>query len=239
MERDEPLTEGRRSPAHLVIARTLGVAIVTGRYAPRSLLSGEIELAAEYGVSRSVIRESLRMLGAKGLIESRPKTGTRVRDRADWNLLDPELLGWMFEGIPSRSFVRSLFQLRLIVEPAAAEIAATGRTAHQLARMGHCLELMEQHGLATAEGRLADQQFHATVLEATHNELLVSLSGSIAAAVHWTTFFKYRIQPLPRDPMPEHRDLFETIANCDPVAARAATEKLIRQAQLDTEASLS
>ncbi|MEG3088778.1 FadR/GntR family transcriptional regulator [Sphingomonas sp. PB4P5] len=228
---------GRHAPAHICIARSIGVAIVTGVHEPRSLLPGEIELAATHGVSRSVIRESLRMLGAKGLIESRPKTGTRVRDRADWNLLDPELLGWMFEGVPPRHFVQSLFQLRMIVEPAAAEIAATDRTANQLSRMGHCLELMAQHGLNTDLGQQADQQFHAIMLEATHNELLISLSATIAAAVRWTTFFKYRASRHPRNGLPEHRILFETIANADPAAARRATETLVRQAQLDTEAA--
>lgn len=230
--------EGRYLPAHICIARTWGVAIVTGVHAPGSTLPGEIEIAAQHGVSRSVIREALRVLGAKGLIESRPKTGTRVRDRAGWNLLDPELLGWMFEGVPPRHFVQSLFQLRMIVEPAAAEIAATDRTAQQLSRMGHCLELMAEHGLATAVGQKADQQFHAIMLEATRNELLVSLSATIAAAVRWTTFFKYRASRHPRDGLPEHRVLFEAIANADPVAARRATEILVRQAQLDTEAAL-
>lgn len=229
---------GRHSPAHICIARSLGVAIVTGVHEPGSLLPGEIEFAAMHGVSRSVIRESLRVLGAKGLIESRPKTGTRVRERAAWNLLDPELLGWMFEGVPSRQFFNDLFQLRMIVEPAAAEVAATSRTANQLSRMGHCLELMAQHGLQSDIGQSADQQFHATMLEATHNELLVNLSGTIAAAVRWTTFFKYRASRHPRDGLPEHRALFETIANADPAAARRATEILVRQAQLDTEEAL-
>lgn len=231
--------EGRYLPAHICIARTWGVAIVTGVHEPGSTLPGEIEIAAQHGVSRSVIREALRVLGAKGLIESRPKTGTRVRDRAEWNLLDPELLGWMFEGVPPpRHFVQSLFQLRMIVEPAAAEIAATDRTAQQLSRMGHCLELMAEHGLATAVGQKADQQFHAIMLEATRNELLVSLSATIAAAVRWTTFFKYRASRHPRDGLPGHRVLFEAIANADPAAARHATEILVRQALLDTEAAL-
>jgi DNA-binding FadR family transcriptional regulator len=229
---------GPYSPAHISIARELGVAIVTGVHEPGALLPGEVEFAVTHGVSRSVIRESLRVLGAKGLIESRPKTGTRVRERTDWNLLDPQLLGWMFEGAPPRHYVRSLFQLRMIVEPAAAEIAAKDRTALQLSRMGHCIELMAQHGLNSEIGQKADQQFHATMLEATHNELLVSLSATITAAVRWTTFFKYRASRHPRDGLPEHRILFETIANADPAAARRATETLLRQAQLDTEVAL-
>lgn len=234
------VANGRRhEPAHVKVSKDLGVAIVTGRYQPGYVLPGEVEFAAQKGVSRSVVREALRMLSAKGLVESRPKTGTRVRERSQWNLLDPDLLAWMFEGAPPREFVRSLFQLRMIVEPAAAELAAVGRTARQLSRMGHALELMARHGLSTREGQAADQQFHATILEATGNELLVTLSGSISAAVRWTTFFKYRTSRHPRDPVPAHHVLFEAIANSDPGAARAATEALIRQAQLDTEASLA
>lgn len=231
-------TAKRREPAHVKISKTLGVAIVTGRHPPGYVLAGEIEAAEQLGVSRSVVREALRTLAAKGLIESRPKAGTRVRERHDWNLLDPDLLAWMLEGAPPLGYVRNLFQLRLIVEPAAAELAATGRSSRQLSRMGHALEMMAQHGLATQEGQAADQQFHAAILEATENELLVSLSGTISAAVRWTTYFKYRTSRHPRDPIPQHRALFEAIADSDPAAAREATEALIRQAQLDTEASL-
>lgn len=178
------------------------------------------------------------MLAAKGLVESRPKTGTKVRERHHWNLLDPELLGWMFEGAPPLSFVRSLFELRMIVEPAAAEQAAERRDARQLARIGHALEEMATHGLATEAGRAADQNFHAAILAATNNELLVSLSASIAAAVRWTTLFKYSISTAPRDPIPEHQALFEAIAAGDPAAARVATVTLVEQARVDTEAAI-
>jgi DNA-binding FadR family transcriptional regulator len=231
-------TGKRRQPVHVKISKDLGVAIVTGVHPPGYLLPGEVEFAEQLGVSRSVVREALRMLAAKGLLESRPKAGTRIRERSHWNLLDPDLLGWMFEGAPPREFVRDLFQLRMIVEPAAAELAALGRSSRQLSRMGHALEMMQEHGLATPEGQAADQQFHAVILEATGNELLISLSGSISAAVRWTTFFKYRTNRHPRDPIPEHRVLFEAIADADAAAARTATEALVRQAQLDTEAAL-
>lgn len=231
--------EERRGPAHVSIARTLGVAIVTGDHPVGSTLPGELDLAAAFGVSRSVIREALRMLSAKGLVESRPKAGTRVRDRAQWNLLDPELLAWMFEGAPSLSFVRSLFQLRMIVEPAAAELAARLRTDAQLARMGDALATMTDHGLRTREGQDADQRFHATILEATDNELLVSLSSSIAAAVRWTTFFKYRAQHDYLDPIPLHKELYDAIAANDADTARRVIEQLIAQAERDTEKALA
>ena len=197
-----------------------------------------MDLAEQRRISRSVVREALRILGAKGLIESRPKAGTRVRDRQDWNLLDPDLLAWMFEGVPALGFVRSLFELRLIVEPAAAELAAAKRSGQQLSRLGHALERMGSAGLATAEGQAADQQFHTIILEATGNELLLSLAGTISSAVRWTTLLKYRASRKPRDPMPAHRALFEAIAEGDGAAARRATAELIEQARLDTEAVL-
>jgi DNA-binding FadR family transcriptional regulator len=228
----------RRTPAHVALAKDLGIAIVTGVRAPCSLLPGEVDLAEQRGVSRSVVREALRMLSAKGLLDSRPKAGTRVRDRQHWNLLDPDLLAWMFEGAPALGFVRSLFQLRLIVEPAAAELAAELRSGHQLSRLGHALERMGSAGLATAEGQAADQQFHTIILEATGNELLMSLAGTISSAVRWTTLFKYRASRMPRDPMPPHRALFEAIAEGNGEAARKATSELIEQAQLDTEAAI-
>ncbi|RZL56835.1 MAG: FadR family transcriptional regulator [Sphingomonas sp.] len=228
----------RVRPAHVTIARTLGVAIVTGDYTPGETIPGEFDLADRFGVARNVIREALRMLTAKGLIESRRKTGTRVRERVDWNLLDTEMLGWMFEGEPPVGFVKSLFELRLIVEPAAAALAATHRTARQLSRLGHALELMTHHGLESVAGQAADEQFHAVLLEATANELLGSLSSSISSAVRWTTFFKYRVVADYIDSIPQHQALFDTIARADPAAAHAAATALIEQARRDTEQAM-
>jgi len=233
----QTLAEGkaRREPTHVKVSRDLGVAIVTGQHPPGKVLPGEIEIAEKFGVSRSVVREALRMLSARGLIESRPKTGTRVKSRESWHLLDPILLEWMFEAAPPASFVRALFELRLIVEPAAAELAAKKKTARQLAVMGHSIEEMAKHKLNTPEGQLADQEFHAAILEATDNELLVNLSASIGAAVRWTTHFKYRSSKHPRDPIEEHRQLFEAIADGDGERARRVTIDLIQQAERDTE----
>jgi len=224
----------KREPSHVKISRDLGTAIVTGTHKPGTVLPGEIEIAEKFGVSRSVVREALRMLSARGLIESRPKIGTRVKERGAWNLLDPILLEWMFDAVPPSKFVKALFELRLIVEPAAAELAAKKKTARQLATMGHALEEMARHKLDTPEGQLADQQFHAAILEATDNELLVNLSASIGAAVRWTTYFKFRSSKKPSDPIEAHRQLFEAIADGDGPRARTVTIDLIEQAEKDT-----
>jgi DNA-binding FadR family transcriptional regulator len=189
-------------------------------------------------VSRSVVREALRMLSARGLIESRPKIGTRVRARNSWNLLDPILLEWMFESTPSPKFVRNLFELRMFVEPAAAELAARRKTARQLATMGHAIEEMARHTLHTPAGQVADQEFHAAILQATDNELMINLSASIGAAVRWTTYFKFRINRNPRDPIEEHRRLFEAIAEGDGARAREVAVALIVEAEKDTEIAL-
>jgi DNA-binding FadR family transcriptional regulator len=228
----------RRGPAHSAVARDIGIAIVTGRYTPGSILPGEHELAEQRGISRGVVREALRMLSAKGLLDSRPKTGTRVRQRAEWNLLDPDLLAWMFEAEPPVSFVRSLFQLRMIIEPAAAELAATTRTSRQVSGIGHALEEMYAHGLGSPIGQAADQRFHHIILEATENELLVSLAGTIGAAVRWTTIYKHRQPVPPSDSMPQHQRLFDAIAASNPAAAREATIALIEQAENDTASLL-
>ena len=230
--------KARPQRLHEVIAHDLGVAIVTGRHAPGDTLSGEIEFSEHLNVSRSAYREAIRILSAKGLVESRPKTGTRVSPRRRWNMLDPDVLAWTFESEPSPAFIRDLFELRMIVEPEAAALAAERRTGQQLARMGHALEQMAEHGLATAEGRDADQLFHQTILEATCNEPLMALSSSISAAVGWTTIFKQRKRRLPRDPVEEHRTLYDAIVDSSPDNARAAMRELVRLALADTELSL-
>ncbi|MGT2478374.1 FadR/GntR family transcriptional regulator [Methylobacterium oryzae CBMB20] len=232
-----PLASGARR-IHGSVARDLGVAILAGRYAPGDVLPGEIEFSEQLKVSRTAYREAIRILSAKGLVESRPRTGTRVCQRSRWNLLDPDILAWAFESEPSEAFIRDLFELRMIVEPAAAALAAERRSGLDIARMGHALEEMGHHGLTTETGRAADQAFHTAILEAARNGPLIALSSSIAAAVTWTTIFKHRRQGLPRDSMPDHRALYEAIVAADPEAARRTMTDLVRLALADTEMAL-
>jgi DNA-binding FadR family transcriptional regulator len=223
---------------HGTIARDLGVAILTGRYEPGETLPGEIDFAQSLGVSRSAYREAVRILIAKGLVESRTRTGTRVSPRDRWNLLDPEVLAWSFETEPSEDFVRDLFELRMIVEPAAAELAAERRDDTDIKQMGEAIEGMRRHGLGNAEGQAADQRFHTAILAAARNAPLITLSSSIAAAVSWTTIFKQRKAGLPRDPLPDHEKLYEAIVAGDREAARKQMAELVRLALEDTELSL-
>ena len=223
---------------HGTIARDLGVAILTNRYQPGETLPGEIDFAQTLGVSRSAYREAVRMLIAKGLVESRTRTGTRVSPRDRWNLLDPEVLAWSFETEPSKDFVRDLFELRMIVEPAAAELAAERRDDSDIKQMSEAIDGMRRHGLGNAEGQAADQRFHTAILTAARNAPLVTLSSSIGAAVSWTTIFKQRKAGLPRDPLPDHEKLYDAIVAGNPEAARKQMADLVRLALEDTELSL-
>lgn len=223
---------------HSTLARDLGRRILSAEYPVGHLFPGEIEFSEQLRISRSALREAFRILSAKGLVESRPKAGTRVTESSRWNRLDPDVLAWQFESEPTPDFIHDLFELRKIVEPAAAAAAAERHNGAQLAAMRAALADMATHSLASEAGRVADQRFHSLIIEAAGNMLLATLSSSIMAAVAWTTIFKQRSRALPRDPIPEHRDLLHAIAARDVEKARRAMVVLIELALNDTEFSM-
>lgn len=228
---------GKALRIHGTIARDLGILIVSGRYKPGEMLNGEVVASDRLHVSRTAYREALRILAAKGLVESRPKTGTRVSPRSAWHLLDPDVLSWIFEFEPDDDLLASLFELRKMVEPEAAALAAERRSQEHLDRMAQALDGMAKHTLASEEGRLADQDFHAALLAASGNPFVVTLTSSVGAAVAWTTIFKQRNMPLRRDPVPDHIRVFEAVKAGDPAAAHRAMADLVDMALLDTTGS--
>jgi DNA-binding FadR family transcriptional regulator len=238
MSQAKPSIPRRPSPTkerlHASIARRLGVAIVSGRIKPGETLDNEVVSSEQLSVSRTAYREAVRILAAKGLVSSRPKLGTKVCEKTDWHLLDPEVLSWLFESQPSEDFISGLFELRLVIEPAAAAFAAERRTPDDLAAMRAALQRMERHGFDNAEGQSADREFHSAILAATRNPVLFALSSSIGAAVRWTTIFKQRKRRLPRDPVPDHWRVFDAIAAGGAEAARAAMHDLVTLALEDT-----
>ncbi len=231
-----PRGTGRRLRG--AIAHKLGVAILSGEFAPGATLSGEVAFSEALDVSRSAYREAMQVLSAKGLVESRPKAGTRVLPRNRWNLLDPDVLAWAFAGEPDVQFIRSLFELRAIVEPAAAALAAERRDSADLKIMRDALAAMSHHTLASEIGRAADRDFHNAILRATRNDALSVLSASIGAAVNWTTQFKQRQRALPRNPIPDHRRVLDAIAAKDAIAANRAMAVLVELALEDTRAAM-
>ena len=219
---------------HGTIARDLGVLIVSGRYRAGHVLDGEVEASEQRKVSRTAYREALRILAAKGLVHSRPRVGTRVSPLENWHLLDPDVLSWVFSGEPEPEVLHGLFELRTIVEPAAAALAATRRNQKHLDTMRRALDAMTLHTLNVEEGRIADKEFHAALLRATANPFIVSLTNGVTAAVNALTEFKQRIAPLKRDPAPDHWRVYDAIAAKDAEGARAAMTELIRLAIMDT-----
>jgi DNA-binding FadR family transcriptional regulator len=219
---------------HGTIARDLGVLIVSGRYKPGDILNGEIAASDRLQVSRTAYREAVRILSAKGLVESRPKVGTRVSSKERWHMLDPDVLSWIFEFEPDETLLANLFELRKIVEPEAAALAATRRTQADLDDMRHALEGMSKHTLAVEAGRQADEQFHSALLRGSGNAFMISLTSGVAAAVAWTTIFKQRDNPLVRDPIPDHQKVYDAVAARDTKAAHKAMANLVDLAFLDT-----
>ncbi|HEX4269967.1 MAG TPA: FCD domain-containing protein [Rhizomicrobium sp.] len=227
----------KKAPSNLripgTIARDLGTKIVSGMLHPGMVLEGEVEASDQRKVSRSAYREAVRILVAKGLVNSRPKAGTRVNDRSAWHLLDPDVLSWIFQIEPDYTLVYSLFELRRMVEPEAAALAAERRGPHQLKPMATALDVMTQHKPNSKEWREADEQFHAALLEASGNAFLASMTSSINAAISWSTIFKQRYEPLKRDPMPDHRKVFKAIEDGNAAAARRAMAQLVDLALID------
>jgi DNA-binding FadR family transcriptional regulator len=219
---------------HGTIARDTGVRIVSGLLSPGRILNGEIEASARLRVSRTAYREAVRILAAKGLVESRPKLGTRVSEPSRWHLLDPDVLEWMFASNPGKDELHELFELRSIVEPAASALAARRRTRTQLQALRDSLNRMARHSLAVEAGQQADREFHTVLLEASGNRFLTSISGGVAAALLWMPTFQQRKGPLLRDPIPDHERVYEAIAARDPDAAALAMTDLIQLALLDT-----
>jgi DNA-binding FadR family transcriptional regulator len=176
----------------------------------------------------------VRILAAKGLVESRPKVGTKVSQPDRWHLLDPDVLSWIFEFEPDETLLNNLFELRRIIEPEAAALAAARRTDAHLESMSRALDGMAKYTLAQEAGRVADQQFHSALLSASGNAFLVSLTTGVGAAVSWTTIFKQRENPLARDPVPDHLRVYEAVKAADPQAAHKAMTNLVDLAFLDT-----
>jgi DNA-binding FadR family transcriptional regulator len=237
MTSKKPTLPKRPLRVHGTIAREIGLAIVSGRLRPGTILDGEIEASTRRKVSRTAYREAIRILSAKGLVSARPRTGTRVSAVVEWNLLDPDVLAWLFSRTPRIEVIHGLFELRTLVEPPAAALAATRRRREHLEDMRRALDDMARFTVNTAEGRDADRAFHAALLAATANPFVISLTNGVTAAVDALTQFKQRMSKSGlRDPVRDHVRVYEAIAAKDPDAARAAMLRLIRLALDDMPA---
>lgn len=219
---------------HGHVVQVLGQRIVSGAIKQGEVLPPEATMAEEMDVSRTSLREAMKVLSAKGLVEARPKVGTRVRDARFWSQLDADVLAWRCASMPTSDFVQKLSEMREIIEPAAAASAANHRSVTQLKRMQTAFDAMEAAHDPEA-WTTADIDFHEAILAATGNELLISLFSVIETALssyftmsaHTAANFKYSL--------PQHRAVLHAIREKDAEAAQKAMLKVIS----DTKENLS
>jgi DNA-binding FadR family transcriptional regulator len=165
------------------VARIIGTRIVSGEFRPGDSLPIESELCQAYGVSRSTIREAVKNLSAKRLIEVAPKVGTRVLPFASWNLLDPDVLSWRLNAQFDNRIVEDLYEMRQCFEPRACYLAARDGTPEDLERIRRCLADMMSMLQTPALAAAAETEFHLSIIAATHNGLFVTIGGAVKTAL--------------------------------------------------------
>jgi DNA-binding FadR family transcriptional regulator len=204
---------------------TLGRKIVTGSYDRRPFPT-EAQLALEYAVSRSVTREAVKMLTAKGLLSARPRQGTIVLPRASWNLFDADVLDWLLERKFSIDLLLQFTDLRAAIEPAAAELATRQADAAAIDLIAMGLERMRQAARGEHDPLESDIEFHVAVLHASRNPFFAQFKDVIATALHTSIRFTNKIAGHTAD-VPAHAAVFDAIAAGDAARARRAMDELI------------
>ena len=211
---------------HAQVIHELGRLIVSGELKPGDSLPREEALAQRMVISRTALREAMKVLASKGLIETRQKTGTRVRDPRYWNQLDADILAWRCASMPTEDFVEKLVEMREIIEPAAVAAAAKRRSAEQLARLKAAYEAMAAAADLDAWTK-ADLDFHERILECANNELMASLFSVIDAALGAYFLLSARTAVDFKYSLPRHFAVYDAIRLRRPEAAREAMHGLI------------
>ncbi len=205
----------------------LGRAIVTGAYEGRRFPT-EAELAVQHMVSRSVTREAVKMLTAKGLLTARPRKGTTVQPSSSWNLFDTDVLRWLLERKFSLELLRQFSELRIAIEPEAAALAAREARAPAIAEIRSGYERMEEAEASGEDTLEADIGFHIAVLNASANPFYMQFRDVVATAlrtsIRFTNRFKGRTASLPA-----HHAVLAAIEAGDREAARGAMAAIIAE----------
>lgn len=164
---------------HAEVARSIGVDIIAGRYAEGTRLPGDAEMIAMFGVSRPVLRESVKTLVAKGLLTTKARVGTVVRERVAWNMFDADVLAWHLDAGIDKRFLNDLAEIRLAVEPRAAMLAAAQRSEQDLSELRRCMERMRLEASDSVGFADADLALHVAVARASGNLFMRSIGHVI------------------------------------------------------------
>ena len=224
---------------HVRVLNAIGSSIVRGDLVPGDPLPNADDWSAAHGVSRTVLREVIKVLAGKGLVESRTRVGTRVRDRRDWNFLDSDVLLWRYSEHVSVEDARSLFELRRAIEPTAGALAAMRADQQDIKVLWKHLSEMDLAGEDGARFSVPDLAFHQALLRMSGNELI----GSLAALIETALTISFRLTDANprghRHSLALHRAVVTAIERRDAAMASSALSQLLDEAEEDVRAALT
>lgn len=227
---------GRKRNLFAHVVEELGSQIVRGELKPGEPFPSEAELGREFGASRSVVREAVKSLAAKGLLESRTRTGIRVLPPMHWNLLDVEVLGWRYGAMPPLQFFRELFEIRWMIEPQAVALAAERATADDLAEIADAYVAMVAADPSGNTAIEADLRFHRAILAAGHNDLLLQMGNLIGVGLlisHRISSDTFTVF------LPQHKAVLDAIVDRRPRQGRQAMERLLSETRAFLEQQMA
>ena len=225
-------------PRHAITAEALGRRIVGGALLPGTVLPNAEVLAREYRVSRPALREAIKLLAGKGLLEMAPRRGTVVRPRLAWNRLDVEVIHWETRESPSPKLFCDLFELRRMIEPEAAALAAARASTDGVKAIGKALQLMVDSEHGSPASILADLAFHRAILIHSGNEFLATFSSAIEAYLTATFSAQRRVDGQRDSMLRDHAAVYNAIRDGKPEEARAAAIAMLEPAEHATLAGL-
>ena len=217
----------------------IGEAIVAGRYGVGASIPPEPVLCLELGVSRTVVREAVKSLIAKGLMTTGPKVGTRVLSEEHWNWFDPDVIIWQSKAGLTPEFLRDLQDLRRVVEPAAMRLTAERATAKDIAEVEEAYAGMKRAVEGGGDYVTFDLRFHQGLLRACGNRMLVQMSKALGALLRTSFEISTRRKDGPRNSLPLHREVLDAVIAHDPDRAEKAIRVLIDGARTDIEEVLA
>jgi DNA-binding FadR family transcriptional regulator len=211
------------------IVEELGQAVVTQSYGDDDPFPIEAELCKQFGASRTVLREAVKMLTAKGLLSARPRQGTWVEPEANWNLLDPDVLRWLLERKFSLELLAEFTEVRMAIEPMAAMMASRSATPESLARIRHAIERMQAAAKGEDDPLTSDIAFHVAILHATGNRFYAQLEDVINAALRISIRLTNQVKGVPLADVNLHKKVLDAIEAGEPEKARATMETIIKE----------